>query len=107
MSPLTHTCGWVYSAEDKFCRGCGERIFKVSRDYAEINGEMNAIRKEAAEKPNPAFASIAMLMFNILAWASGEAQTRPTELLREVEKMTSRLSEGGGGFGFQPPSKPE
>lgn len=107
MPQLTHTCGWTHGPEDKFCRGCGERIFKVSRDYAEINGEMNAIRKAASEKPNPAFASIAMLMFNILAWASGEAQTRPTELLREVEKMTDRFLEGGGGgFGFQPP-KPE
>lgn len=97
-----HSCGWTVSPEDKFCRGCGERIFKVSRDYAEINGEMQAIRRIASEKPNPAFASIAMMMFNILSWASGEAQTRPTEMLKEVEKLTDRFP----GFGFQPPSNP-
>jgi hypothetical protein len=102
MASLTHTCGWTHGPEDKFCRGCGERIFKVSRDYAEINGEMSAIRQAASEKPNPAFASIAMLMHNILAWASGEAQTRPSELLKEVERLTDKMG-GMGGMGFGPP----
>jgi len=70
----------------------------VSRDYSEINGEMHAIRKGASEKPNPAYASIAMMMFNVLAWASGEAQTRPTDMLRELEKMADKFP----GFGFPP-----
>jgi predicted nucleic acid-binding Zn-ribbon protein len=103
MANPVHTCGWVYSPEDKFCRGCGERIFKVSRDYVEIAGEMDAIRRAASEKPNPAFASLAMMMYNILAWASGEAHTRPMDILREVEKMAERFP---GGFGF-PPEPPK
>jgi len=99
MAEMTHTCGWTHAAADKFCRGCGERIFKVSRDYPEINGEMIALRKAATEKPNPVFASIAMLMYNILAWASGEAQTRPTDLLKEVQKISDRFPGGFGGVG--------
>lgn len=96
---LTHTCGWMHSPEDKFCRGCGERIFKVSRDYAEIMGEMVALKNAASERPNPVSASIAMLMYNILAWSSGEAQTRPSDLMREVEKMAERFPGGMGGLG--------
>ncbi|MGQ0644778.1 MAG: hypothetical protein ACT4O3_04730 [Elusimicrobiota bacterium] len=109
-SSLTHTCGWIHGPEDKFCRGCGERLFKVSRDYTEIAAEMNAIRNAATEKPNPVFASMAMMMFNILAWASGEAQTRPTDILKEMEKMADRMGGMGGlggGMGFQPPPKDE
>jgi hypothetical protein len=51
------------------------------------------------ERPNPAFASIAMLLHNALAWASGEAQTKPSDLLREVERMTERYMGGMGGMG--------
>jgi hypothetical protein len=105
MAPM-HSCGWNYSPEDKFCRGCGERIFKVSRDFSEISAEMGALRQAASEKPNPAFAAIAMLMHNILAWSSGEAQTRPLDLLKEVEKMIDRFP-GGFGGGFSPPPPKE
>jgi len=103
MPHLTHTCGWITNPEDKYCRGCGERIFKVSRDYSEINAEMEALKRLASEKPNPMFASIAMMMFNILAWASGEAQTRPTDMLKEVEKVSERFPGGYGGLWPQPP----
>jgi hypothetical protein len=100
MPQTTHSCGWTINPEDKFCRGCGERVFKVSRDFSEISAEMQAIRRAAGEKPNPAFAGVAMLMHNVLAWSSGEAQTRPTDLLREMEKVIDRFP---GGFGFPPP----
>ncbi len=105
MSNLTHTCGWTHGPEDKFCRGCGERIFKVSRDYVEIVKEMGDLRNAVREKPNPAYAGVGMMMHNILAWASGEAQTRPTMLLDEFEKMMDRFPGGIGGFGFPPPKE--
>jgi uncharacterized membrane protein YvbJ len=109
MTDLIHTCGWQHRPEDKFCRGCGERIFKVSRDYSEILAEMETIKKAVAEKPNPLFASMAIMLMNVLSWASGEAHTRPSDMLKEVEKMADRFPGGFGGMGFQPPppSNPE
>ncbi len=101
-SEPSHTCGWTYSAADKYCRGCGERIFKSTREYAEINAEMEALKAMAMEKPHPAFGAIAMMIFNILSWSAGESQTRPTELLKQMEKMADRYP---GGWGF-PPSGP-
>lgn len=98
----THTCGWTNNPADKYCRGCGERLFKSTREYGEINGEMEALKNMAMEKPNPAVSAIAMMIFNILAWASGESQTRPVELLKQMEKMAERFP---GGFG-SPPSGP-
>jgi hypothetical protein len=85
------------------CRGCGERIFKSTREYSEIMAEMEALRKMAMEKPHPAFAAIAMMLFNILSWAAGESQVRPLDLLRQMEKMADRFP---GGLGF-PPSEPD
>jgi hypothetical protein len=104
----THTCGWTVNPEDKFCRGCGERIFKVSREFSEISQEMNAIKDAATRNPNPVMASMSMLVFNVLAWANGEANTRPSEVLKEMERMAERFGNqggGSGGFGFQPPSQ--
>lgn len=95
-----HACGWAISPEDKFCRGCGERVFKVSRDYSEILGEMETIKRSVMEKPNPAYASVAMLVFNILAWSCGEGKMRPSEMLKEVEKLSEKFPPG---FGFPPP----
>jgi len=97
-----HSCGWNVGPEDKFCRGCGERIFKVSRDYSEIMAEMEAIKRSVMEKPNPAYASVAMLVFNILAWACGEGKMRPSDMMKEVEKLSDKFP----GFGFPPPSPP-
>jgi hypothetical protein len=82
VSEQTHTCGWTYSPADKYCRGCGERIFKAAREYSEINAEMEALKSIAMEKPHPAFAAIAMMIFNILAWAAGESQVRPLDLVK-------------------------
>jgi uncharacterized membrane protein YvbJ len=96
----THTCGWTIGPADKYCRGCGERVFKASREYNEIMAEMEALKKLAMEKPHPAFAAIAMMIFNILSWASGDSQTRPVELIKQMEKMADRFP---GGFGFHPP----
>lgn len=101
--PLTHTCGWTIGPEDKYCRGCGERVFKASRDYAEIKGEMDRLRAVASDKPNPGLVSLAMTMFNVLAWAVAEANTRPTDLLREIEKVIERIP--GWGFPGSPPEK--
>jgi len=98
-SPLSHTCGWSVAAEDKYCRGCGERIFKASRDYSEIKAEMDQLRTLASDKPNPGLVSLAMTMFNVLAWASGEAATRPTQLLREIERVIEKVP----GWGFPKP----
>jgi hypothetical protein len=103
MAEPTHTCGWTVNPADKYCRGCGERIFKASREYGEINAEMEALKKGAMEKPNPAFAGFSMMIFNILAWASGESQVRPTELVSQMEKMADRMPPGGWGV---PPSGP-
>ena len=102
-SEQTHTCGWTYSAADKYCRGCGERIFKCTREYGEISAEMEALKNMAMEKPHPAYAAIAMMIFNILSWASGESQVRPRDLLQQMEKMVDRFP---GGFGF-PPAGPD
>jgi len=101
-SELTHSCGWTYAEADKYCRGCGERIFKSTREYNEISIEMETLKNAAMEKPYPAYSAIAMMIFNILAWASGDSQVRPTELLKQMEKMAERFP---GGFGF-PPSGP-
>ena len=90
-SPLTHTCGWTIGADDKFCRGCGERIFKVSRDYSEIKGEMDKLKSIASDKPSPGLVSLAMTMLNVLAWAAGEANTRPTALLQDIEKVIEKI----------------
>lgn len=98
MADTTHTCGWTMSPADKYCRGCGERVFKAAREYGEITAEMEALKNLAMEKPHPAFAAIAMMIFNILSWASGESQTRPTELLKQMEKMADRFPGGWGGF---------
>lgn len=102
-SENTHNCGWTVSPADKYCRGCGERIFKASREYGEIQAEMEALKNLAMEKPHPAFAAVSMMIFNILSWAAGESQTRPTELVKQMEKMADRLP---GGWGF-PPSGPD
>ena len=102
-SDPTHTCGWTVNPADKYCRGCGERIFKSTREYAEISAEMEALKTMAMEKPHPAFGAIAMMIFNILSWAAGESQVRPTDLLKQMEKMADRLP---GGWGFPPTSGP-
>jgi len=101
-SEKTHSCGWTYSEADKYCRGCGERIFKSTREYSEIAAEMEAVKSSAMEKPFPAYSAMAMMFFNILAWASGESQVRPIDLLRQMEKMAEKFP---GGFGY-PPSGP-
>ncbi|MCB4756489.1 MAG: hypothetical protein LHV69_05580 [Elusimicrobia bacterium] len=100
MPEMMHTCGWTIGAADKYCRGCGERVFKASREYGEMVAEMEALKNMAMEKPHPAFAAIAMMIFNILSWAAGESQTRPLDLLKQMEKMADRLP---GGWGFPPP----
>ena len=97
-----HKCGWAIGPADKYCRGCGERVFKSSREFGEIASEMEALKSMAMEKPHPAFGAIAMMMFNILSWASGESQTRPTDLMKQMEKMVDKFP---GGWGF-PPSGP-
>jgi hypothetical protein len=102
-NPPTHTCGWTVNPEDKYCRGCGDRIFKVSRDYAEIKAEMDQLRITASDKPNPGLVSLAMTMFNVLAWAAGEANTRPADLLSEIEKVIERIP--GWGFPKPPPER--
>ena len=99
---LTHECGWIYTPADKYCRGCGERLMKLSREYSEIKAEMDALRKTATEKPNPAVAAISMTLFNVLAWASGESQVRPVEMVKEMEKIAGKLP----GFGFPPGGSP-
>ncbi len=98
----SHTCGWTCGAADKYCRGCGERIFKAAREYSEIAVEMEAIKTAAMEKPHPAFSAIAMMFYNILAWSSGDSQVKPTDLLKQMEKMAEKFP---GGYGF-PPSGP-
>ena len=95
----THACGWTYEASDKYCRGCGERIMKISREFNELKAEMKAVQQFAAQKGHPAMAAVAMMLFNVLAWASGESQVRPLELLKEMEKISDKFP----GFGFQPP----
>lgn len=102
-SDKTHSCGWTNGPADKYCRGCGERIFKVTREYGELTAEMEALRTTAMEKPNPALAGFSMMIFNILAWAAGESQVRPTELVKQMEKMAERMPGGWGGI---PPSGP-
>ena len=102
-SANTHTCGWTFNAADKYCRGCGERIFKSTREYSEIMSEMEALKSAAMEKPHPAVSAIAMMIFNILSWSAGESQVRPVELLRQMEKMAERFP---GGFGSPPSSGP-
>lgn len=96
----THSCGWTYSAADKYCRGCGERIFKSTREYSEIASEMEALKSLALEKPHPALGAISMMIFNILSWAAGESQTRPVDLIKQMEKMVDRFP---GGWGSPPP----
>lgn len=91
VSPLTHSCGWTIGADDKYCRGCGERIFKASRDYAEIKAEMDKLRVLASDKPSPGLVSLAMTMFNVLAWCAGEAKMRPTALLEDIEKVIEKI----------------
>lgn len=103
-SESTHQCGWIIGAADKYCRGCGERVFKATREYGEITAEMEALKTMAMEKPHPAFASIAMMLFNILSWAAGESQSRPVDLLKQMEKIADKFP--GGGFGFPPGSNP-
>jgi len=98
-SPLTHSCGWTIGADDKYCRGCGERIFKASRDYSEIKGEMDKLRAIASGEPSPGLVSLAMTMLNVLAWAASENNTRPTALLQDIEKVIEKIP----GWGF--PSK--
>jgi|GEM_PF-5277132 len=102
MADTTHKCGWTIGPADKYCRGCGERVFKASREYGEISAEMEALKNLALEKPHPAFAAIAMMIYNILAWASGDSQTRPMELVRQMEKMADKFPGGSGGWGFPP-----
>lgn len=96
----THSCGWTYSPADKYCRGCGERIFKSTREYSEILAEMEAVKSMAMERQNPALAAISMMIFNILAWSSGDSQTRPLDLVKQMEKMAEKYP---GGWGFPPP----
>jgi len=100
MADNTHTCGWVVNPADKYCRGCGERLFKAAREYGEMMAEMEALKNMAMDKPHPAFAAIGMMIYNILAWAAGESQTRPVELLKQMEKMADRFP---GAWGFPPP----
>ena len=99
----THTCGWTFNPADKYCRGCGERIFKSTREYSESASEMEALKNVAMEKPHPAISAIAMMIFNILSWSAGESQVRPVDLLRQMEKMADKFP--GGGWGF-PPQNP-
>ncbi len=103
-SSTIHSCGWSINPEDKFCRGCGERVFKVSRDYSEIVAEMETIKRSVMEKPNPAYASVAMLVFNILSWSCGEGKLRPSEMMKEVEKLADKFPGYGFPPGFSPPS---
>ncbi len=91
MAEMTHSCGWTYGPGDKHCRGCGERLMKLSREYSEIKAEMDVIQNSAKEMVNPALTAIAMTMFNILAWAAGESQVRPTSFLQEMEKMAGKM----------------
>jgi hypothetical protein len=100
-SEPTHSCGWTYTNADKYCRGCGERIFKSTREYSEIAAEMEALKGLAMEKPHPALGAISMMIFNILSWAAGESQTRPVDLIKQMEKMVDRFP---GGFGNPPPN---
>ncbi|OVE78328.1 hypothetical protein BVX98_00550 [bacterium F11] len=92
-----HSCGWTMGPADKYCRGCGERVFKAAREYGEITAEMEALKNLAMEKPHPAFAAIAMMIFNILSWAAGDSQTRPLDLIKQMEKMADKFP---GGWGF-------
>lgn len=98
-SENTHSCGWTTNVADKYCRGCGERIFKAAREYNEIMAEIDSLKNLAMEKPYPAFAAVSMMMSNILLWASGDSQTRPLDLLKQMEKMAERMP---GGWGFPP-----
>lgn len=102
---LEHTCGWKYLPTAKFCPGCGEKLFKASRDYNEIRGEMKAIEEAAKARPNPAIAAFSMMLFNVLAWASGDANTRPSEMLAQMEQMAAKMPPGYGfpGAGGEPP----
>ena len=100
-TPNTHHCGWIFNAADKYCPGCGERLFKSTREYGEIMAEIETIKKFTMDKPFPALAAISMMLTNILAWAAGEANTRPIELLNQMEKMAERFP---GGWGKNPPS---
>ena len=100
----THTCGWTYTPADKYCRGCGERIFKSTREYSEIAAEMEALRGVAMEKPHPALGAMAMMMFNILSWSSGESSVRPLDLLKQMEKMVDKFPGGGWGTPPTPPN---
>lgn len=93
----THSCGWTIGPADKYCRGCGERVFKAAREYGEITAEMEAVKNMAMEKPHPAFAAISMMIFNILSWASGDSQTRPIDLVKQMEKISDKFP---GGWGF-------
>lgn len=99
MADATHSCGWTVGPADKYCRGCGERVFKSTREYSEIVAEMDALKNLAMEKPHPAYAAMAMMISNILSWASGDSQTRPVELIKQMEKMMDRMP---GGWGFPP-----
>jgi hypothetical protein len=99
MADQTHTCGWTCGPADKYCRGCGERIFKAAREYSEIAAEMESLKNVAMDRPHPAFAAMAMMIFNILSWANGESQVRPTDLLKQMEKMADR---NPGGWGIPP-----
>ena len=103
MAPeSTHTCGWTISPADKYCRGCGERVFKSTREYSEIMAEMEALKGVAMEKPHPALGAVAMMIFNILSWAAGESGVRPVDLLKQMEKMVDKFP-GGYGFPGSPP----
>ena len=102
VSEKTHSCGWTIGPADKYCRGCGERVFKATREYGEIVAEMEALKNIAMEKPHPAFAAISMMIYNILAWSSGDSQTRPLEIMKQMEKMAEKFP---GGWGI-PPSGP-
>ncbi len=57
----------------------------------------------AMDKPHPTLAALAMMIFNILSWAAGESQSRPQDLLKQMEKMADRFP---GGWGFPPSSGP-
>jgi len=103
MAERTHQCGWTFSEADKYCRGCGERLLKISREFNEIKAEMDALRELATSRPNPAMAAIAMTLFNVLAWASGESQVRPVQMVQELEKLASRWPFPGSTPGEPPP----
>lgn len=98
-SDLTHSCGWTFNPADKYCRGCGERIFKSTREYSEIMAEVEALKKMTMEKPYPALTAVSIMISNILMWAAGESNVRPIELIQQMEKMADRLP---GGWGFPP-----